>query len=432
MADGCDNSVIYMPALPQKILTSDKSASSFITVAPYGTGKTLLRCEYFKTLNADHYLKVLILNKEITDYIERFIASKKWNSQYCANHSCLKDWSGDEFAQLMLSILVTKFIENYSQTEIKFIDIPIEKKIHLVTIICYYYNGDSISQLENFVNGFLGKFVNTFFGTTYTASSYKASKAHVQISERNKPLLTHLQNDLNEFGTLNKNVGKLHLLLAIIEGEGFEYESIQKTMLGHVIRDLTDFSSFITKHMEKIPVFIIDGIDENQYLNPNNEVNKISFESFYRSSVCEKILSLTMTNYFYLSLFYPKIDGINILDAIVRPDKFPTYTLTWNSKSLYNYADYVLQKLNKNASRTRCKAFTDFKTLVNYEDQRIAEIIDEIQTPRELHMFMMELITQMNHDASNVERLFPATEKNVRNAFEKSLGLYYKYDEANG
>ncbi|CAF3435765.1 unnamed protein product [Rotaria sp. Silwood2] len=157
----------------------------------------------------------------------------------------------------MLSVLVTEFIENYSQTKTKFIDIPIEKRIYLVTIICYYYNGDNISQLEDFVNIFFGK---------ADASSYKAIKAQAQVQERDvyqdKPLLAHFINDLNKFSTLNKNVEKLHLLLAIIEGEGFEYELRHKTIPGHVLRDLTDFSLFITKHTRKIPVFIIDGIDD--------------------------------------------------------------------------------------------------------------------------------------------------------------------------
>ncbi|CAF4042376.1 unnamed protein product [Rotaria sp. Silwood1] len=172
--------------------------------------------------------------------------------------------------------------------------------------------------------------------------------------------------------------------------------------------------------MEKVIVFIVDGIDENQYLSSNKEENKISFESFYRSSVSQNILALTMANYFYLSLFYPKRDDINILDAIARPDKFPTYTLTWNTKSLMNYADYVLQELNKKASYSRCRSFEDFKTLVNYTNEGIAEIVDRIQTPRELHYFVPELMQKMNDDANHVPYPFIATYENVRDAFNIS------------
>ncbi|CAF3907296.1 unnamed protein product [Rotaria sp. Silwood1] len=415
MADACDAHIIFTPALPQQILTADKSASSFMILAEYGTGKTLLRCEYFKTLNSDHYFKILILNKQISEYLERFITNRKSNLQDCGKHSCSTVWSDDEFAQLMLSVLVTEFIENDSEKQMKWIDIPIEEKINLVTIICYYYNKDSISQLEDFAN--------RLFGKTHE-SLYKASEARVQIQERHifqdKTLLTHLKTDFNEFSILNKNIEKLHLLLVIIQGEGFQHQSMQKTMFGHVLRDLSDFSSFIKKHMKKMPVFIIDGIDENQYLSQNNDVNKISLESFYRFSVSEKILSLTMANYFYLSIFYPKIDGTNIRDAIARPDKFPTYTLTWNSKSLINYADYVLQELNKNSSSTRCKSLKDFKTLVNYDDKQVATIIDQIMTPRALHYFLLEVMKNMNDDATHVKNPFTATYENVRDAYKNN------------
>ncbi|CAF4042363.1 unnamed protein product [Rotaria sp. Silwood1] len=170
-ADDCAASIIFTPALPQKVLTPDKSASSFITLAPYGTGKTLLRCQYFKALSSDRYLKILILNKEITDYVKRFTNKRKLNSQSCQNSSCLIDCSDNEFAQLLLSILVTKVIENYSQKQMKFSNIAIERKIHLVTIICYYYNGDSIIQLEDFVNGFLGNLSGRAIASSILMSS---------------------------------------------------------------------------------------------------------------------------------------------------------------------------------------------------------------------------------------------------------------------
>ncbi|CAF4205609.1 unnamed protein product, partial [Rotaria sordida] len=132
-----------------------------------------------------------------------------------------------------------------------------------------------------------------------------------------------------------------------------------------------------------------------------NEVNKAALELFCRSSVSHAILPMVMANNFYLSIFYPKIDGINIEDAIIRKDKFPTHTITWNTTSLLNYADYVLQEMNKNTAKTRCEAFTDFKTLVNYSNKQIANIIAKIPTPRALHCFIVALIREMNIDASS-------------------------------
>jgi hypothetical protein len=49
-----------------------------------------------------------------------------------------------------------------------------------------------------------------------------------------------------------------------------------------------------------------------------------------------------MANNFYLSIFYPKIDGIDIQDVINRKDKFPVHGINCNSKSLINYLNKMI------------------------------------------------------------------------------------------
>jgi hypothetical protein len=142
---------------------------------------------------------------------------------------------------------------------------------------------------------------------------------------------------------------------------------------------------------------------------------------FGRSSVSPQIVAKAMAQNFYLSIFYPKIYGVNIDGVIIRKDKFPTLSIDWTTNSLINYADYVLQQMNKKASKSRCKAFTNFKALVNYSDKRIAEIINKISTPRELHFFMTDLIKQMNDHAGVENNSFIATFENVKAAFKKSI-----------
>ena len=194
-ADECSSNVIFKPALPQTILKSDNSASSFLTLARYGTGKTLLRCEYYKSLKTDNYLKILILNKQISEYIERFVernTGKEKNN--CADINCLQKWTENEFAQLLLSALVTEFISTVQREQTSLKTTSIEEKIQLITIICFYYNSFGTSELENFINKFLNK---------SPTSLYRADKAIVQIQERNvaqdKPLLIHFKKDLEKF-----------------------------------------------------------------------------------------------------------------------------------------------------------------------------------------------------------------------------------------
>jgi hypothetical protein len=411
-ADDCSSMIIFRPALPQMILKSDNSASSFMALGKYGSGKTLLRCEYWKSLSSNNYVKIFISEEQITKYLNRFASSIGVNESYCQTQNCLNTWSANEFAQVLLSTLVTEFINTYDKRNFKDQDLVLDKKINLITIVCYYYNDEGTPKLEAFVNSFLGK----GFG-----SKYKIENAEEQLRQENvksdRQLLKHLQNDLEKFVILSQDFERLLLLMSVLRGEKFEGRARNKHVYGNTIQDLIEFSSFIRKSVKKTPVFVIDDIDENKLLVRNNEVNSAALESFCRSSISQSIIGAALTGNFYLSLFYPKVNNVNLENVIIPKDKFLTHIITWNRNSLINYADYVLEEMNKKASKKRCKPFPDFKTLVNYTNGKIAEIIDKILTPRELHLFMMELIIEMNGDANNVRIAFEATEENVRTAF---------------
>ncbi|CAF1171854.1 unnamed protein product [Adineta steineri] len=303
-ADNCAASIIFKPALPQAILQQDHSASSFLTLAPYGTGKTLLRCEYYKSLRSDAYFKVLILNKEIDGYLDRTAL----------------------------------------------------RKLH----------------------------------------------------------------------TLRQDEDKLVLLLAVTEDKNFTIKALETTRSINVLNDLRHFALFMKNHVKKTVVFIIDGIDENRFFFKDLNVNKQSLELFCLSSLSQEIIAMAMADNFYLSIFYPKIDGIEMERGIIRKDKFPTLVINWNIKSLMNYADYVLQEMNKNVSASHCKLFTNFKTLVNYSNTKNAETINKITTPRALHYFMRDLIPEMNHCANDVQEPFIATTENVETAYESSAKSAFK------
>ena len=417
-ADECGPSIIFRPALPQMILQPDYSASSFMILAKYGTGKTLLRCEYFRSVSSNNYLKVPILNQQISGYLDRFVSKMGGNETHCQTHNCLSNWSENEFAQLLLSTLVTEFINTYDNRKYQDISLLLDEKMNLITIICYYYNDLGTTKLESFVNSFLGE---GFF------LQYQSTGEIVGQNEYpNKQLLKHLKDDLKKFSILNQDYQRLHLLLDILEGEGFQSGADTKHLYGNSFQDLIQFSSFIKKYFKTTPTFVIDGIDENKYFFQKNGINNASLESFCRSSVSQSILSIVMAHHFYLSLFYPEIDDVNIEGSIMRKDKFPIHRIKWNAKSLINYADYVLHKMNDNATKTRCRAFTDFKTLVTYSNVTIAKIIEKIPTPRALHYFMTELMREMNNDANDVKKPFEATLENVNNAYKESSKHFEK------
>ena len=420
-ADDCNSMIVFRPSLPQMILKSDYSASSFMTLAKYGSGKTLLRCEYMKSLSSNNYMKVVISNEQITEYFDRYVSKINRNESNYQTQNSLKNWSENEFAQVLLSTLVTQFIDTYYQHNFKDRDLVLDKKIKLIIIICYYYNTEGTSKLADFINSLLEKGV---------WSKYKIEDIKQQLRQENaqddEQLWEHSQEDLEKFTILRQDFERLLLLLFVLRGEKFEDRALEKQLYGNTIQDLIEFSSFIKKSIKKTPVFIVDGIDDNKVFVRDNEVNTAALESFCRSSISSSIVIAALSGHFYLSLFYPKIDNINLENIIIPKDKFLVHAINWNKNSLINYADYVLSEMNKQASSKRCKPFPDFETLVNYSNREIAKIIDRITTPRELHGFLRSLMEEMNSNANNVKTPFEATLDDVKNAFDRASPSFRK------
>ena len=234
LADGCNSNMEFKAVFPQAVLKSDKSPSSFMVLSKYGTGKTLLRCQYYESLESNSYFKVLILNKQINEYLERFVTETSSKEKNCESIDCLEGWSKNEFAQVILSLLVTQFINVFSKEQFNLPDISLEEKVKLITIICFYYNDQGASKLENFANSFLKKTGN---------SMYSARNAMTQLKEQNKnvykPLFSHYINDLKKLNVLRSDSKKLALLLSIVEGEEFQHESFENNMSEKVFSDLT-------------------------------------------------------------------------------------------------------------------------------------------------------------------------------------------------
>lgn len=411
-ADDCTSNVAFTLVLPQPVLKPDHSASSFMILSKYGTGKTLLRCEYFNRLNTSNYFPVLILNSQVNEYLERFVSGSS-NGKDCTSDDCLMNWSKTEFTQMILSILVTQFIDNFYKKPFALPNIALDEKIQLIHILCFYYNGIGVIKLERFINIFLNKTDSNSYSLTGT------NLQHQKSINDDETLLKSFIKDLKRFTTFRQDEHKLELLALIAKGEDFQSQLSEKLMYDNIINDLTHFTLFMKKHVKKPVVFIVDGIDENRYFFVKHRVNKKSFELFCRSALSQEIHGILMAQNFYLSLFYPDIDGINIRDAIIRIDKFPVYEIKWDTTSLINYADYFLQKMSDHASTTRCKPFANFTTLVNYENPLIAERLTEITTPRALNYFMNALIIQLNNCANNAKIPFIATYENVKAALEE-------------
>ena len=402
----CKSGIVFKSVLPSALVDLNNSPTSFMILSDHGTGKTFLRCLYLNNLQSNDYLKVLVSNEQVDDYFQRF-ASETVDSLHSV-------WSENEFNQLILSLAVTHLVNLFNEEQFQLPKISLNEELELLTIICYYYNDLNIDKLETFVNAFLGK----THEIRYTANTMRS-----QILERNnykaKPLLIHFKRDLKKLNIISQNPKKLELLLDVMEGEGHQNLAIDNAISETVFQSLIQFTQFMKNYVKRPVVFIIDSIEENRYCFNKNTDDKLSLELFYRSSLSSEILSSVMTKKFYVALFYLNINSANTIRTLVLKDKFPIYTIEWNTKLLIDYADYVLAEMNRYASNDRYKKLPNFKKLVNYTDPTTIDIIEQIQTPKDLHLFMKGLIGEMNKCSKDVNEPFIATYDNVEKAFKQ-------------
>jgi hypothetical protein len=419
--DECNLSVVFESVFPAAIIDAPNSPMSFLVLSKYGSGKSLLRCLYLNNLQSSDYLKVLISTKELNEYLGRFVAETSTIGDKHEKEHSLIGWKKYEFAQMVLSASVTQFINLFNQEQFQVPKISLNEKLELLTIICYYYNDLSIDKLETFVNVFLDK---------SQTSPYKIDKIQFQVNEegsnRDKSILTYFKRDLKKLSVISQDQKKLVLLLGIMESQNYQYTAVEKAMSEAVFQSLTQFTQFMKDYVTRPVVFVIDGLDENQYFFNENTANKLSLELFYRSSFSFEILSSVMAKNFYLALLYPDVQHVSIQEPVFRGEQLPTYTIEWNIKLLINYADYVIKHINQMPSTTRVKTLPNFSTLVNYDKPEIAAIIKHIQTPRALNFFMTELINEMNTLTNYVLTPLPITQQNITTAFQKSFENFHK------
>ena len=413
--DECKSSVVFKSVFPAAIIDIPNSPMSFLVLSKYGSGKSLLRCLYLNNLQSNDYLKVLISTKQLNEYFARFVAETSTIGAKNEKEHSLIGWKKYEFAQMVLSASVTRFINLFNEEQFQLPKISLNEKLELLTIICYYYNDLNIDKLETFVNVFLDK---------SQTSAYKEDKIQFQVNEggsyRDKSLLTYFKRDLKKLSVISQDQKKLVLLLGIMESQHYQYTVVEKTMFEAVFQSLTQFTQFM-KDVKRPVVFAIDGLDESQYFFNENTANKLSLDLFYRSSLSSEILSSVMAKNFYLALFYPEVQHVNIQEPVFRGEQLPTYTIEWNIKLLINYANYVIKHINRNPSTRRIKTLPNFSTLVNYDKPEVAEIIKHIQTPRAFNLFMTELINEMNSLTNYNQTPLPITQQNITTAFQKSF-----------
>ena len=99
-----------------------------------------------------------------------------------------------------------------------------------------------------------------------------------------------------------------------------------------------------------------------------------------------------------------------------RIDKIPIITLKWSQKLLSHYADFVLFKLREN-SENSCQMLPSFDQLLGNSS---AVILAKMRQPRDLHIYMAELIKFLNEYCLDRDPPFIASVDDVMQALDNA------------
>ena len=151
--------------------------------------------------------------------------------------------------------------------------------------------------------------------------------------------------------------------------------------------------------MKKSIYIIIDSLDENTYFFDENGTAYFGvLQSFINSFVNPEFLGLALgedeVRAFEVLIFLPTEKDLKLNWA--RIDKIPINHITWNDKTLNNYADFILYHLQMNSSR-QCKKNPNFAKLMGgyYSANKV---LKKIRHTRDLHIFMNKIFELLNRN----------------------------------
>lgn len=390
--------------------------NSLILVAKRGGGKTAIRRRYAEKKP----IKIEFYNKQANHIFKNFVNNMKASKQI---KSLIKDheyinnfWKAEDFEDSILYLFVESLLTNYTRDKSTFTTIfknlkNQDEKLQLSLILCLYASHGKIITLEDFLD-------EMWMGNNWVAK--KIPKSSFEETDRitGRTSLKRLFSDLealqDKISIIERSKDLVHrksLELLFNLMEHFKYSSIYFSK-NDKISILTDFY----KHNFKFtPCIIVDSMDEVNYFFDDKKVNHEALKKFIQSSLNHLILAKAFDGSLDLVYMFPLLPNIDIKNFIERRDKIPLVTLEWSENQLKNYADFLLREMQVR-QRGHCHTLPDFHTLVKYEENK--ELIKTITTPREINIFMEELIILLNGDC--YKNKFGVTQENAKKALEKT------------
>jgi hypothetical protein len=400
---------VYTAIIPNQIFKS----SSFVCVAPVGSGKSLLRKHYV----SKRLSPIQILNNEIDYILNNFVSNlKKIHKDTSDLEIIRKFWTNEDFEHTVFYYFSQNLLEGYANNKSlykKFLHqiTNSDDKYQLFLMIMIFASSEKRKTLDEFVKDLWDNFSPEDHDNLAEVIREKKKKERDDKLNKSIKLIEAFFKDIRILDSLNNNLSYLY---AKIEEMGLSPTFQLK------FDKLSIYTEFYKTILKITPTIVIDSLDESNYFLKEKSDYKSSIKTFISSAFYQTILSKVYDQSIEIIYFFIKYDEINVQDMVFKKDKIPIVELDWNRNQLKNYGDFVLKTMELE-QRNECEKLPNFYNLVDY--RRNYSIINQLKTPRQINIFMQELTLIMNYGSENYN--FRVTSQNVEEAFDKAKKKFF-------
>jgi len=409
-----DNNPFFEGVVPDNLFAKN----SFILVAKRGGGKTAIRKRYIKSRTSTFLIE--IFNKQANSFLKNFVDYKKEQLSLSDKEDyeiIEKNWNSNDFEDTVTYLFVDSILKSYPQKKEIYKKmfkqmVSQDEKLQFSTIICLYASYTHIMTLEELLNELWlgGNWIHTKIDKYPIEIKHQHHK-RTELKQTYKELET-LQDKINviERTQTNLNFRKgIELLHDVLE------EFKMKTNVVRNQDKILILSEIFKKYLNLTPLVVIDSLDEVSYFFNEKKINDRALEVFIKSSLNQVVISKAFDGTVNLVYLFPLLENINVSQFIERRDKIPFVNLVWSEFQLKNYADFLLSMM-RSKQRNHCQTLPDFYSLLDYDNHK--EGINNLKTPRELNIFMQELIILLNGESSI--NSFKPNSNNIETAIDKT------------
>ncbi len=400
---------IYTPVIPDQIFKS----LSFVVVAPIGSGKSLLRKHYISFRKSI----IEILNHQVNDILLKFVTNIGGENNDTSQQMFIeKNWQEKDFEHTLLYLFSNDLLKKFTENKEKFSKIfrnmtKLEYKYDLFLLMMIFSNNDKHSFEEFIKELWASHKPEKLDGYAEVIKEKKKKEREIKINESLKPIEVFYK----EIRILDKKNNNIMKLLEKIEALGLD------PSFNLNFDKISVFLEFYKKYLNMTPTIVIDSLDESQYFLNKNSKEKPALKTFISSAFGQNILTRVYDMTLEIIYFFPKLDGLDIYSFIEKKDKIPIVELQWNRAQLKNYGDFVIKSM-ESEQQNPCQKFPNFHELVDYEKN--SDIIDLLETPRQINIFMRFLIDELNSQCE--KNCFKVTKEDVKHAYEKAKKIFIK------